>query len=99
MELQFSENAAEYFRRIELFDRLALVDVFDDMRLGRVPEEDYGEITEEGLPVSVLVAGKFAISYTVNEDEDLVQIFEVSRADRWGVQSALKGAVQNVSPR
>lgn len=81
MELQFSEEAADFFRQITLFDRLPLVDLFDDMRIGKIPDEDYGEITEEGFPVSVLIAGKFAIAYSINEDDELIQVIEISKAD------------------
>ena len=81
MVLRFSDQAAEVFRRIPLFERLALVDLFDDLRIGKIPIEDYGDITEEGLPVSVLIIGRFSISFAVHEASESILVAEISSAD------------------
>lgn len=81
MDLVFSEEAAEFYRLVPLFDRLALFDLFESMRTGRIPEEDYGEITESGILISVFIVEKFAVSFSVNEESKIIQVADICFAD------------------
>ena len=51
--IELSPDAAESFRRLGLLERQAVWDLLEDFRVGRIPEEDYGEMTQSGRLHSV----------------------------------------------
>jgi hypothetical protein len=62
-EIQLRPEAAKSFRRLELFERQEIWDLFEDFRIGRVADEDYGEVTEAGQFQSVIIVSHTAVSY------------------------------------
>ena len=46
--VQLRPEAAERFRRLELFERQEVRDLFEDFRIGRMTDEDYREEAAEG---------------------------------------------------
>lgn len=81
-EIQLRPQAAESFRRLELFERQEIWDLLEDFRIGRIAEEDYGEVTEDGRFQSVIIVSQTAVSYSVDRERRVVRIASIEHADR-----------------
>jgi hypothetical protein len=81
-EIQLRPEAAESFRRLELFERQEVWDLLEDFRAGRLAEEDYGEVTETGQFQSVIIVSQTAVSYVLDRDVNLVRIISILPADK-----------------
>ena len=79
--VQLRPEAAESFRRLELFERQEIWDLLEDFRIGRIAEEDYGEVTEEGVLQSVIIVSRTAVSFSVDRESRVVRIVSIENAD------------------
>ena len=79
--IELSPAAAQSFRNTPLFDRQAIGDLLEDLRIGRFPEADYVETGTEPDNVSVVLAGSMAIAYVVNLPRRVVRVVWIRPAD------------------
>ena len=81
-EIRLSAGAARHLRELPLFDRQELWDLLEDFRLGRLLEEDFGEVAEDGRLQSTVIVGSTAIRFLVDRRRRIVFVYDFRPADR-----------------
>ena len=81
-QIRLRPQAAERFRQLELFERQKVWDLLEDFRIGRVAEEDYGEMAEDGSFHSVIIVSRTAVSFSVDRERRVIGIVSIDHADR-----------------
>ena len=80
-QIQLSPTAAQTYRTTPLFDRQAIADLLEDLRIGQFPEADYEEPHSERDQVTVVLAGSMAIAYVTDLTKKVVKVVWIRPAD------------------
>ncbi|MFT5470159.1 MAG: hypothetical protein ACI8UO_005283 [Verrucomicrobiales bacterium] len=80
--LGISADAAETYRKMDLFERQFVYDLFENFKIGRALEGDYADEPEQDSPRRGVIVSNWAISFVVDRELKTVWVTSIYPADR-----------------